>query len=201
MAEIAAGLFDFERFSSRSAQSRYIPNQGDLKTFHHKLFRRVVPLTYYAGNFRCNEPNRPCLATDVAVDGAPGTPFSAVPAAMAEFSQTMKALTARVDKFVASNPAPEGITAAVTQLIALLVGKFIQIHPFVNGNGRISRLLANFYFLRYGFDVIFPAPLQRPEWFDPKGGEYGSVMAACMVGDFNPLYRYLLRGAVSQIAE
>src|SRR5208283_1002833 len=72
--------------------------------------------------------------------------------------------------------------------IAFVVGNFIQIHPFLNGNGRVSRLLASFLLLRFGMP-----PMQ--EYPRPPDDAYESVNAAAMVGDFGPLIEYILKSA------
>jgi hypothetical protein len=71
-------------------------------------------------------------------------------------------------------------------ILATLIGRFIQIHPFLNGNGRISRLLWAWGLLRFGVPIqcrIHPRP-QPP---------YGDVMGAAMHGDFGPLALLILR--------
>jgi fido (protein-threonine AMPylation protein) len=40
---------------------------------------------------------------------------------------------------------------ALIPIVAELVGKFNKIHPFVNGNGRMGRLLLKWALARYGF--------------------------------------------------
>ena len=44
------------------------------------------------------------------------------------------------------------------ELAALVHQKFVFIHPFVDGNGRVARLLMNLVLLRFGFPpVALPA--------------------------------------------
>ena len=40
------------------------------------------------------------------------------------------------------------------ELASLLHYRFIRIHPFDDGNGRIARLLVNFVFLRHGYPMV-----------------------------------------------
>ncbi len=44
---------------------------------------------------------------------------------------------------------------------ALLHGEFVKIHPFIDGNGRTSRLLLNFEFMMIGIGVMHPCKQQR----------------------------------------
>src|SRR4029079_17611590 len=46
--------------------------------WHRTLFRQFVPLEYYAGNFRQDDPRRICLGVPVFVGGIEGTLFQVV---------------------------------------------------------------------------------------------------------------------------
>jgi Fic family protein len=50
-------------------------------------------------------------------------------------------------------------------VVALLHGEFVKIHPFIDGNGRTSRLLMNFIAMRYGYPPIVIKKEQRIEYY------------------------------------
>ncbi len=48
----------------------------------------------------------------------------------------------------------------------LLHGEFVKIHPFIDGNGRTSRLLLNFELMKYGYPPIIIKNTQRARYYD-----------------------------------
>lgn len=48
----------------------------------------------------------------------------------------------------------------------LLHGEFVKIHPFIDGNGRASRLLLNFELMKNGYPPIIIKNEERAEYFD-----------------------------------
>lgn len=81
---------------------------------------------------------------------------------------------------------------AAAQLAAFAAGGIIQIHPFLNGNGRIARFTADLFFNRYGFRM--PFYVNRPSEVGKEfGREYAAACAAAMaLGDFVPLFQYFI---------
>jgi Fic family protein len=49
---------------------------------------------------------------------------------------------------------------------ALLHGEFVKIHPFIDGNGRTSRLLLNFELMKHGFTPIIIKNNERARYYD-----------------------------------
>jgi hypothetical protein len=191
---IARGLNDYYQFLRRKAKT-YKLNANDIKMWHGKIFALAVPLAYYAGNFRGEDPSRPCLGRDVGVGGRSGAPFAEVRGLMDQFSEEMTALTERTDEYAArTNNTSDRLKAAV-HLAAFCEGRIIQIHPFLNGNGRMSRLAADYFLYRYGFPFAYYPPFARP------GLDYGSACAECMLSNYSLLYEYLLRVAVKKVVE
>jgi Uncharacterized conserved protein len=47
---------------------------------------------------------------------------------------------------------PEGVHPVI--IAAYLHDELVKIHPFIDGNGRTSRLLMNLYLLRHGFPIV-----------------------------------------------
>ncbi len=50
------------------------------------------------------------------------------------------------------------------ELAALVHQKFVFIHPFIDGNGRVGRLLMNLVLLRFGYPITIIPPLLRFEY-------------------------------------
>ena len=71
------------------------------------------------------------------------------------------------------------ITSAITAHL-----KFVSIHPFVDGNGRVARLLMNMILLKYGYSPIIVRPSDRKKYlsaienYQTKGDEesYNALM-------------------------
>ena len=190
LPDIVAGLAECYRFIVSSCKRHYVLRHGDIKTYHGKIFRRVVPLDYYAGNYRCADPKKPCLAAEVHVSGIFGETYTRVPAAMEDFSAELLDWIVRTDTYLKHTISETEKAQAVAQLAAAAMGNFIRIHPFMNGNGRMARMLVNYIFKRYGYRMPFgQAQIRPPE------AEYAQASAASMGAgaDFNPLYVYLLR--------
>ena len=187
---VVAGLAEFYRFIIAACKKRYIVGHGDIKTYHEKVFKKVVPLGYYAGNYRSRDQARPCLAQDVQVDGVRGEAFLTVPDSMRDFSSELHDLVVRTDEYLQQPVSATERAQAIAQLAAVAMGRFIRIHPFLNGNGRMVRMLVNYIFKRYGYPMPFnQAQIRPPE------NEYALASSKSMgpAPDPNPLYVYLLR--------
>jgi hypothetical protein len=193
LASIARGLDDFYRFVKRKSKT-YTLNANDIKMWHGKVFGLAAPLGYYAGNFRGADPQKyHCLSTDVSVDGIFGAPFQQVQSLMHQFSDDLTATTEKTDQYVAATSSLPDRLQAVVQLAVFCATKIIQIHPFINGNGRMSRITADYFLARYSFPYAFYPPFARP------GLSYERAAALCMRGDPRPLYEYLLTLTVEHV--
>lgn len=64
--------------------------------------------------------------------------------------------------------ATEGKLTPV-ELAALFHYRYIRIHPFEDGNGRIARLLMNFILLRYGYPMIVIRSKNKKAYLDALG--------------------------------
>ncbi len=163
-----------------SAKSKVV-EIDDVKRWHHIMFRGLVPLSYYAGNFRQNDALRPCLGIDVEIGMHLGDSFDVV-------IRNIEALFARTRESISivelgwGNLDPQSKALRLAVIIGSFIGAFIKIHPFVNGNGRASRLLWAAALIRFGVSAqcrIHP----RPHESTP----YGVIMEAAMTGDFRPV--------------
>ncbi|MBU3924425.1 Fic family protein [Patescibacteria group bacterium] len=58
------------------------------------------------------------------------------------------------------------------ELVALIHHKFVKIHPFIDGNGRIARLLVNLILSKNGYPPIIIPIIRRQEYIEAiKKGE------------------------------
>jgi|SRR6266581_90015 len=183
---IVEGLAAVQTFIDKKAPTLVLQH-GHLKDWHKRLFDKVVPISYYAGNYRQIDVSRPCLQKPIQVGDRQGAPFAEVPNRMQQFSQRIEELVRQTDKFLSVVRLPSDNAKAVMQLAAVLSGQFIQIHPFLNGNGRVSRLIVNYVSARYGHGPLYTSSDNRP-----KNPDYASAGKACMDGNFVPLYQYLV---------
>ncbi|HEX6983962.1 MAG TPA: Fic family protein [Planctomycetaceae bacterium] len=158
-----------------------------IEKVHGRLFEAFVPLACYAGNFRQDggTGERVCLGRNVQVGGMPGTPYWDVHRQMLEFAEQSRQHLAWLElqwQFM----TPQQRAETLAKVAAVIVGHFIQIHPFINGNGRLSRILWRWTLVRFGCNPqlrVHPRP-------DPP---YPAVMAAAMRGDYGPLSVHILK--------
>jgi fido (protein-threonine AMPylation protein) len=188
---IIKGMDEVHAFIAARAKN-YLINHGDLKTWHRKIFKDAVPVDYYAGQYRSADIVRPCLAWDVQVisgvlGSSSGFPFAQVPKAMEDLSTTFQNGCSQLSTYLTSGPSPRERNRRIVILLALSVGEFIRIHPFVNGNGRISRFLANYICHRYDLPQPFSTPNKRPEL-----AAYEDAHALSMSGNHDSLYVFFL---------
>jgi fido (protein-threonine AMPylation protein) len=185
--EIIKGMDEVRAFISARAKN-YLINHGDIKTWHHTFFRKVVPVHYYAGHYRTNDIAKPCLAVDVGVGPNPAISHLQVHLAMQGLSDSFQAACSQVSTFLETNPTARARNGMLVTFLAQLVTEFIRIHPFVNGNGRISRFLAIYFCERYDLPIPFSNPGKRPDSL-----AYEAASAEAMVGDYKPLLVFFLQ--------
>jgi fido (protein-threonine AMPylation protein) len=187
LAAIARGADAIFQFIQRHNPQRYLLGHGDLKVWHGKLFKDAVPVSYYAGRYRSNDPARPCLNRDVNVGSVNGAPFDQVGDLMSKFSDQMRLYTQHTDDFCDRQTSAVLRLKSAAQMAAFAATQIIHIHPFLNGNGRIARMTSNFFFNRYGFRMPFYVERPAPDT------EYGPASQYAMAtGDPAHLYQYFV---------
>lgn len=91
------------------------------------------------------------------------------------------------------------------QLAILFHYRYIRIHPFEDGNGRIARLMVNFILARHGLPMMVVRSSKKQEYLeslhkaDTKVGVIPSVGAHAALEDIIPFYTYMERAAAFDI--
>jgi fido (protein-threonine AMPylation protein) len=160
----------------------------DVGRWHRKMFESEVPLPCYAGGLRQprNAAVHPCLSQDVEVGGRAGAPHQiALEQTKALLADTHTKLR-QLDRDWSDLDEMERVRRTA-ELIGTAVGRFIQIHPFINGNGRTSRLLWRVFLQRLGLPVQFgivprPAPPYAQAMSDAMRGDYAAAVALVLQG-------------------
>lgn len=70
-------------------------------------------------------------------------------------------------------------------IAALLHGEFVKIHPFIDGNGRTSRLLMNFEAIKNGYPPIIIKNEMRPQYYE-------SLDKAHITGDYTDFIKLVV---------
>jgi hypothetical protein len=159
----------------------------DVLGWHETLFEAFVPLDCYAGNFRGD--SHPCLSVNVQVGGVLGSTWQVTDIHMRQLAAHVRRDLIDLElNWTMLTPQDRTLRLAIN--IANLVGGFIRIHPFVNGNGRLSRLLWRWSLYRFGVPPQVPVhPRPNPP--------YPAIMAAAMQGDLRPFVQHVLQHLAS----
>ena len=158
---------------------RMIISHEQPSLWHRALFSNFVPVVYYAGNYRQNDSTRICLKQDVHVGGIPGCDYQRVLQRVVDLFEKLRISVAQTELIWGNLSRPER-AKRLALMLAAFIGEFIRIHPFINGNGRISRLLWAWGLMRFGIPVqcrVSPRP----------GPPYPDLMAEAMKGNDIPL--------------
>ncbi len=162
-----------------------IADAQDCQDWHYTMFSSHVPLDYYAGNFRQVDASRPCLQVNVEVEGVAGESPECVPLEVNNVFDLLRRNLASLERLWPQLTAAER-ARRLAIVLGTVIGRFIQIHPFINGNGRTSRLLWAWGLMRFGI------PPQIRIRQHPENPKYDFVMAKAMQGDFDHLSLFIL---------
>ncbi len=113
----------------------------------------------------------------VAISGSEYSPPGpeSVPAQMEEFGQWLASVSTPGDDAFAGVPGLVAAAAAHTS--------FVTIHPFIDGNGRVARLLMNLLLMRYGYPIAIIAKEDRLRYYD--------ALELSQASDLTPFIRLL----------
>lgn len=125
---------------------------------------------------------------DVQIGGRWGVPSQHVTRECDRFfgvaNALLRALDLRLPQGQLDGLDPDSVLA-VAEAAAWMHADLVRIHPFVNGNGRVSRLVCNAVLVRYRLPPVIRL---RPR----PGGAYAGACAAAMLGDHSPMVEYVV---------
>lgn len=138
-------------------------SETSLKSLHNILMKLSEKDQWHRGNYK-QHPNS-VEATNP--DGSKTTIFQTTPPGI----ETEDAMRALIDWYNADNATPTIIKSAI------FVYDFLSIHPFQDGNGRLSRLLATLLLLKHGYSWIQYVSFEHE--IENRKSEYYHILMNC----------------------
>ena len=176
------------RSALQHARERRRPTPALVKAWHADILDGLqVPNAAYVGRFRGEgQLKRVEIFVGQCPGAAPDLVAGAVRRLMDDLAGILKPLDAAIP--VGGIPDSEDALEAVLTTAAIAHARWVEIHPFANGNGRTARLWANWVLMRYG---IPPFVRLRPR---PAGHSYAlAARLALCEGDYEPTIKLFLR--------
>lgn len=162
----------------QQARSRELPGLEMIRCWHAaSLVGLQVPEREMIGRFRGENGLED---VEVTIGSHAGVHPAEVARELLSFQQRLQNVMRRLDERIplGQEPAVDPL-AAILDACAWAHSEWVRIHPFVNGNGRTARLLANGIAMRYGLP---PFIRLRPR----PGSGYAAAGQAAMGGDWHP---------------
>ncbi|CDW92600.1 MULTISPECIES: Fic family protein [Thiomonas] len=143
--------------------------EWDVRGIHQIVLKGIAP--EYAGRYRTE---------NVAIVGASHTPPAAVqvPERMTELMRWL-------------NSTPSGGLHPVARA-AEFHTRFVEIHPFVDGNGRTGRLLMNAVLMQDGYPPAVIRAENRPAYYD-------ALDRACVTRDYGDITRLVAQETIRSL--
>lgn len=167
-----------------TAHLRAMPTIEMAHGWHRQTYLQVtVPVPYFVGGIRDSDPEEPELVDySVGVRGPtgaviPGVPAAQVPGQLRTFQRSVQDRIEELDRLIPARGPLLQHADKVLETCAFTHGEWVRIHPFVNGNGRIARIWANWCALRYGLPDFVRL---RPR---PQGDGYAFAAEQSMFGN------------------
>lgn len=139
-------------------------NESLILALHKEMLRYSEKDAHHRGNYK-KLPNT-VVASDE--DGQTRTIFNTTAPAL-----TASMMEAALDWLRKEREAP---TVHPLEAIGTFVYEFLSIHPFQDGNGRLSRLITTLLLLQAGYEFVLYASLERAIEED-KAGYYKALMS------------------------
>ena len=137
--------------------------ENDVRQFHSLVLHG---LTDEAGAYR---------SVEVSISGSDYSPPGpeSVPAQMEGFGHWLSSISVPSDSAFAG---PSGLVAA-----AVAHTWFVTIHPFIDGNGRVGRLLMNLMLIRHGYPIAIITKEDRLRYYDALESSQASDLTPFVV--------------------
>ena len=183
--EVAKNLGAVLIDAQRVMQARRPLDADMIRRWHIRAMQDLsVPDAAWVGAYR-HELTRP--PRDVVVGSLPGVLAIGLSDALDDFFTRLGPAVAALDQQIQpSGPTTEDEVDAIVTLAAFAHAEWVRLHPFMNGNGRTARCIANALAMRYGLP---PFVRLRPR---PDDG-YGQAAGAAMLGDWQATIPVLRR--------
>jgi len=132
----------------------YMFNIFTLKELHQKLFS-LTPFPEYAGEFRRNDVYLPGTGTELSE-------WRMIPRTLMQLDDDVQELV-NMASIIRESEDVEALLEYINKCV-ILKCKIIKVHPFLDGNGRVTRGFINKLFEMAGLPPIYIKPNERTEY-------------------------------------